>query len=58
MRKVVGRTGNSMGIYFTKEELTAYGLKKGSIIEIELNIVGYTRRPKRMLKKQKGGKKR
>ena len=38
MKKIVKETGNSLGIYFNKEECEAYGIKKGDIIEFELEV--------------------
>lgn len=39
MKKKIKRTGNTLCVYFTKEEQEIYKLKEGKIIEVEIKEV-------------------
>lgn len=36
MKKTIMQTGNSLGLYFNKEEQRIYNLVKGEILEFEI----------------------
>jgi len=36
MKKIIKKTGGSMGIYFSKDEQKAYNLEVGKVIEFDL----------------------